>query len=125
MAMLFRLKLAVPVFFRVTAELALVDPRVSVPKATEVGDSEATGANPVPVRLTVCGLLVALSVKETAAVREPVAVGVKVTPTVQLAPTTTPVLQLLVCAKSLLLVPVMVILVKFNVALPLLVTVTF
>ena len=43
-------------------------------------------AVPVPVRLTVCGLPVALSVRATAAVRVPLAVGLKVALIVHLAP---------------------------------------
>ena len=43
----------------------------------------------MPVRLTVWGLPVALSVRVTAAVRVPLAVGVKVTLIVQLAPAAT------------------------------------
>ncbi len=41
-------------------------------------------ATPVPLRLTVCGLLLALSVKLNTAVRLPTADGVNVTLTVQL-----------------------------------------
>ena len=49
----------------------------------------------VPVRLTVWGLPVALSVRVTAALRTPLAVGVKVTLIVQLAPAATLAPQLL------------------------------
>ncbi len=45
-----------------------------------------TGAVPVPLRLTVCGLLIALSAKLTVPVVAPSAVGEKLTPTVQVAP---------------------------------------
>lgn len=41
---------------------------------------------PVPLRLTFCGLFVAVSVKVSVPLAEPVAVGVNVTPTEQLAP---------------------------------------
>ena len=58
------------------------------------------GAVPVPVRLAVCGLLVALSVTVNAALRVPVAVGVNVTLIVQLEPAATPVPQLFVCANG-------------------------
>ena len=71
---------------------------------TTAGPEEATV--PVPVRLAVWGLLVALSVTVSVPVRVPVAVGVKVTLMVQLPPAATLVPQLLVCAKSPLLVPV-------------------
>ena len=60
------------------------------------GESETGGGkaarrapSPVPVRLTVWGLPVALSVRVTAAVRVPLAAGVKVTLIVQLAPAAT------------------------------------
>jgi hypothetical protein len=52
---------------------------------------------PVPVRLTLCGLLAALSVKVIAPVRVPTAVGVKVTLIVQLPAAATNVPQVLVC----------------------------
>ena len=45
-----------------------------------------TGALPLPVRLTVCGLVAASSVKVSAPVAVPSATGVNVTPTVQPAP---------------------------------------
>jgi hypothetical protein len=79
---------------------------------------------PVPVRATVCGLPLALSVMLTAAVRLPVAEGVKVTLIVQLAPAATELPQVLVWAKSLALAPVTARLVMFSVALPVLLTVT-
>jgi len=50
----------------------------------------------VPVRLTVCGLPVALSVMVTEAVRLPGAVGVNVTLMVQLLPANTELPQVLV-----------------------------
>ena len=78
---------------------------------------------PVPVRFTLCGLPAASSVMVTAAVRVPLALGVKVTLIVQLEPAATLDAQLLVCAKSLPFVPVMAILVMLSVALPLLVRV--
>ncbi len=59
-----------------------------------------TGAVPAPVSETLCGLFEALSVMVSAPVREPLAVGVKVTLTVQLELAATLVPQLLVCAKS-------------------------
>jgi hypothetical protein len=84
----------------------------------------AAGAVPVPLRLAVCGLPVALSVTLTEAVRLPLAEGVKVTLIVQVAPPATELPQLLLWAKSPALVPVSVTLVMLNVALPLLVRVT-
>ena len=75
---------------------------------------------PVPERLTLWGLPVALSVRVTAAVRDPLAVGVKVTLIVQLVPAATLEPQLFVCAKSLGFVPVSVMLVRLKAALPVL-----
>ena len=75
---------------------------------------------PVPVRLTVCVLGLALSVTVRVPVRVPEAVGLKVTLIVQLASAFTEVPQVLVSAKS----PLAVMLVRVNVALPLLVRVT-
>lgn len=48
-------------------------------KVTLLGERFATGAMPVPESEIVCGLFAALSTRETAAVRAPRAVGVKVT----------------------------------------------
>ena len=78
----------------------------SLPKVRLDGDRLATGAVPVPERLTLWGLPVALSVRVTAAPRVPLAAGVKVTLIVQLAPAATELPQLLVWAKSLALAPV-------------------
>jgi hypothetical protein len=78
---------------------------------------------PVPERATVCGLSAALSTNTSEPDRLPVAVGLKVMLTVQLAPAATVEPQLLlVMLKSLL--PVIVSLVRFRVALPVLVNVT-
>lgn len=60
-AMLVRLKAALPVLLRVTALTALVMSTGSLPKARVVGERLTTGAMPVPERLTVWGLPVALS----------------------------------------------------------------
>lgn len=98
-----------------------VDPNVKV-----VGEIEATGPPevPVPVRVTVCGLPVALSETETAPVRAPAAVGLKVTLMVQLAPFACDVPQLFVCEKSAALAPVIVIPEIESVPLPVLNRVT-
>ena len=74
-----------------------------------MGKKLALGATPVPVRLTVCGLPVALSVTVMVPGWLPVAVGVKVTVMVQLAPAATDVPQVLVwayCALAAMLVMV-------------------
>lgn len=72
----------------VTVTAALAPPTTADPKFRELAE-RVTGEPellPVPLRLTVCGLLKAESVKVKAPVAAPVAVGVKVTPTLQLAP---------------------------------------
>ena len=60
-------------------------PTLSLPKARVVGE-RATGTKPVPVRLTVCGEFVALSVTELLPVKAPVVVGTNFTLIVQVAP---------------------------------------
>jgi hypothetical protein len=92
-------------------------------KVKEAGERLTTGAVPVPVRLTVCVVGLALSVIVKAPVSEPTTVGVKVTLRVQLAPSATLAPQLLVSAKSPLFVPAMVTLVMLSVALPVLVSI--
>ena len=79
---------------------------------------------PVPARVTLCGLLAALSVRDTLALRLPLALGEKLTLIVQLALTASEVGQVLVCAKSLALVPVMLTLLMLRGSVPLLVRVT-
>lgn len=66
------------------------------------------GVMPVPLSATLCGLVVALSVIVTLALRLPLAVGEKVTLLVQAALTANvlgPIGQVLVWAKSAALVP--------------------
>jgi len=67
-----------------------------LPKARLVGERLARAAVPVPERLTVCGLPLALSVILTEAVRLPLAAGVNVTLIVQLLPPATELPQVLV-----------------------------
>ena len=64
-------------------------PTAWLAKVRLVGERLTAGAVPVPVRLTLCGLPVALSVTVRAALRVPLAAGVKVTLIVQLAPAAT------------------------------------
>ena len=71
-----------------------------------MGEKLTVDEPPVPVRLAVRGLPVALSVMVTVALRVPAAVGLKVTLIVQLPPTPRLEPQPLVWAKSPLLVPV-------------------
>ncbi len=123
---LVRLKAALPVLVRVTVCAALVAPTDWFPKARLVGERLATRAvlAPVPERLTVWGLPLALSAMRRVAVRAPLAEGVKVTLTVQLPPAATELPQVLVWAKSPALVPVKARLVTLKAALPELVRVT-
>ena len=65
---------------------------------------------PDPKTRTLCGLLAESSTTVTVALRDPVALGVKVTLIAQLLPTLTLVPQSLDCAKSLAFVPVTVML---------------
>ena len=60
-------------------------PTLTVEKFIELAE-KVTGALPVPDKLTVCGLVRALSVKVNVPVAEPTAVGEKVTNTVQFFP---------------------------------------
>ena len=99
-------------------------PTVWLAKARLVGERLTTAAVPVPGRLTVWGLPVALSEMLSEAVRLPLAEGVKVTLIVQLAPAATLDPQLLVWAKSLALVPKTAMLVALKAELPELVRVT-
>jgi hypothetical protein len=113
---------AVPEFESTTTCAPLVVLTVWLPNATVVGFSAACGvpAIPVPLRLTVCGLLESLSVSVSEPVCAPVAVGVKVTFTVHEPDATNDVPQLSVspnCVEAAMLVKVIVV-------VPLLVTVT-
>jgi hypothetical protein len=123
-AMLEMLKAAVPVFVSVTVWAALVEPTAWPAKARLLGDTLAMGAVPVPLRLTVCGLPLALSVNVTAAERVPLAVGLNVTLIEHLAPAATLDPQPLVWAKSPELAPVSAMLEMLNAAVPELVNVS-
>jgi hypothetical protein len=89
-------------------------------KVKEVGERPTTGAVPVPVRLTVWVAGLALSVMVKEPLREPLAVGVKVTLRVQLALAARLEPQVLVWEKS----PLVVMLVMLRAALPVLLRVT-
>ena len=84
------------------------------------------GLLPSPLRLTDCGLPAALSVKVRVALRPPLAVGVKVTPTEHVPPdaTGTPEQVSLLIAKSLGFAPPIVTVETVRFAVPLLVTVS-
>jgi hypothetical protein len=88
---------------------------------SDAGDKLTVGApEPVPVKLTVCGLPVALSAMLTLPVKVPVVVGVKVTLIVQAAPAATDDPHVFVSPKFVLAV----IDVMLNATLPVLVSVT-
>ena len=71
-------------------------PGVPVPSVPVPGVPVAAVSVPVPDRLIVCGLPLALSVMRTEAVRRPLAEGLNVTLMVQLAPAATELPQVLV-----------------------------
>src|SRR5690242_19280801 len=96
-----RLRVAVPVFVKVTAWIALVDPTNCPAKLRLVAERLTAGATPVPVSPNDCGLPLALSEIFSEALRFPVAKGIKVTLIVQFAPAATAIPQLLAWAKSL------------------------
>jgi len=117
-------RLPLPELVRVTVWELLVVPTGSDGKVG-AADKLTVGPVPVPLKLTVCGLPLALSVSERLPERLPVALGVNVTLIAQLLPAATGALVLQVVplaatAKS----PVAAMLVKVKDAVPVLVTVT-
>src|SRR6266852_1451084 len=89
---------AVPLLLRVTVWAVLLVPTSWLAKVRLAGERLTAGAEeavPVPVRLTVCGLPLASSLMVMLPVRVPVAVGVKVTLMLQLAPAATALPQVL------------------------------
>jgi hypothetical protein len=103
---------ALPVFETVIVSAPLVWPMIWPPKTTLAGETLASGAAPVPVKLAVCGLFGALSATESVPVSKPPAVGAKTTLIMQLPPAATLDPQLLVSLKlaltALTVMPVMV-----------------
>lgn len=93
-------------------------------KVSEFGFRVTTGPSPVPAKLANCGLPGAVSLTDMLAVRDPEAVGVKVTLIVQLPAPGKEVPQLLVCLKSELSAPVMLIPLRFIDAFPVFTSVT-
>jgi hypothetical protein len=71
-------------------------PTVWLLKVRLEGETEATGATPVPLKFTVCGLLLALSLRVTVPLKDPVFGGEKVTLMVQVAAAAKLELQVLV-----------------------------
>ncbi len=115
---------ALPVLLRVSTLSGPLVPTGSLAKVILVGDNDATGAMPVPMSGTVCGLPEALSLTVTLAVRMPDAVGAKIVLMEQDAPAATDAPQLLVCEKSPGLVPPSVMLLMVSTAPPVLVSTT-
>ena len=95
-------------------------PTTWLAKVRLVGERLTAGAVPVPVRLTLWGLPVALSARVRDAVRVPLAAGINVTLTEQLALAASELPQVLVSVKSLALAPVSVMLVMLIAELPVL-----
>jgi hypothetical protein len=93
-------------------------------KVRLVVEREAVGTAPVPLKLTVCGLLLALSVMVRVALRAPAAAGVKLTVIGQVPPAATLAPQVFVWPKSPMFVPVIAMLEMASVAVPVLVRVT-
>jgi hypothetical protein len=91
-----------------------------LPKLRLLEERLTTGLTPVPERVTVCGLPEALSLRVRAAVKDAALAGVKVTLMLQLPPAATLPPQLLLCAKSLGLVPASARLLMLKAALPVL-----
>src|ERR1700730_5922879 len=98
------IKVVAPTLVRVTVLAGLVVPIVTEPDFRLVGKRFA--AVLIPPSDTCCGLPAALSVTLSAAARVPLAVGLKVTLTLQLAPAASELPQVWVCEKSPPFVPV-------------------
>ena len=101
------LKVTLPVLVSVTVCGTVVAAMFSCPNARLEAERlrVVAGVNPVPFKLTVCGLPLALSLTRSEALREPAAAGAKVTEIVQLPLTPTPLPQSFVWAKSAAFVP--------------------
>jgi hypothetical protein len=112
------LKAALPELVRLRVSAALVAPTVWLEKVRLLGERLAAGAVPVPVSLTLWALWKNPSVRETAALKDPVALGVKVTLMLQSLPAGILDPQLLVSVKSAALVPETVMLVTLKAAPP-------
>ena len=121
-ARLVTLKDVLPEFVKVIVWAVLVVPRDWFPKARLVEERLTTAAAlvPVPERVTAWGLPLTLSVMDSEAVRLPLAAGLNVTLTEQLALAPSELPQVLVWVKSLAFAPVGAMLVMLIAALPVL-----
>ena len=86
----------VPVFLSVTVLALVVTFTGWIPNGTVVGVRLATGLVPVPVKLICCGLVGSELAIRSVAVLLPLAVGLNVTLMLQVAPTASVVVQVLV-----------------------------
>ena len=93
-------RVEVPLFVSMTLCAGADDPTSVFANVRLDGFSTANGPSPLPLRLTICGLPLASSVTANIPERVPGCVGVNVTEAVQLAPTASVALHVLVCAKS-------------------------
>ena len=113
----------VPVLLTVTVCAAL-GTFTAVLNVRLAGDTEATGATPVPLNEIVCGLEGSESLMDTEATRAPTAVGLNVMRMVQLAPAAKVAPHVVEPAKLLEFVPVRIMLVMVRAAVPVLDSVT-
>lgn len=113
-----------PLLVKVTFWVALLVPMFWTAKVRLVGEKVTAGPVPVPLRPTVCGLPGALSATLRLAERAPVAVGAKITVIVHLLPAAKDPPQVFVWLKSLAFAPVILMLFRVRVAVPVFVSVT-
>lgn len=119
-----RVNAAVPVFLSVIPCVAEEELTMVEANARLVGERETAGALPVPLRVTACGELVALSAKLSEAESAPAAEGLKVTETVHDALIASDAPQVVVSVKEVAFVPVMIMPERVSAAVPVLVSVT-
>jgi hypothetical protein len=116
-------KVPLPVLLRVKLSGELLVAAGWLEKVKLVGERPAIGAVPVPIKLTVCGLFVAVSETVNVAVRLPGAVGLNFTLIVQVPFNATEPPHVLVSVKSAGSAPVTEMLMMVKLAFPVLVRV--
>jgi hypothetical protein len=126
MAMLVRVSGTLPVLVNVMVCAGLLLPDACSGKVSEEGDNPTPTPIPVPLKVTVCGLWGAKSVKISEALRLPVAYGVNVTLTehAPLGITVAPVQVSALLAKSPAFVPPIPTVEMVRLAVPVFVKVT-